>query len=99
MSRPDKSVPYPLGVTQSITTSGTSARTSAGVGAQTRVVLISATEAAFYNFGDATVTASATNGTYIAAGQQHFVLIRSNQRVAAIQATTAGTVFVSEFGY
>lgn len=96
MSRSQSFVPYPLGVTQSITTSGSSARTSAGVGAQTRFVAISATEAAFYIFGGSTVDASATAGTFIQGGDTHFVQIRPGQYVAAIQASAGGTVYVSE---
>lgn len=89
--------PYPIkGGCQSITTSGTSARTSAGVGAQTRFVVISATEAAHYAFGDSTVTAT-TSDTYIAASTEHFVRILPGQYVAAIQSTAGGTVKVSEF--
>lgn len=98
MSRSDTRVPYPLGVSQSITTSGTSARTSSGVGAQTRHVMIYASADAYYNFGDSAVTAT-TSDTFIPAGGEHYVQIRGGQYVAAIQDSAAGVVKVSEFGY
>lgn len=98
MSRSDTRVPYPLGVCQSITTSGTSARTSAGVGEQTRHVMIYASEDAYYNLGGSTVTATTSN-TFIPSGSEHYIQIRGGQYVAAIQDSTAGVVKVSEFGY
>lgn len=97
MSRAQTTTPYPVkGGCQSITTSGTTARTSAGVGAQTRFVAIFATEAAHYAFGDSAVTAT-TADTYIGQGGEHFVRILPGQYVAAIQSTAGGTVKVSEF--
>lgn len=98
MSRSDTRVPYPLGVSQSITTSGTTARTSAGVGTFTRHVMIYSSQDAYYNFGDSTVTAT-TSDTFIPAGGEHFVQIRGGQYIAAIQDSAAGVVKVSEFGY
>jgi len=97
MSRANTTTPYPIaGGCQSITTSGTSARTSSGVGSQTRFVVIEATEAAHYALGDDSVVAT-TSDTYIGAGKDHFIRILPGQYVAAIQATTGGSVKVSEF--
>lgn len=98
MSRSDARVPRPLGVSQSITVSGTTARTSAGVGAFTRHVMIYSSGDAYYNFGGSTVTATTSN-TFIPAGGEHFVLITGGQYVAAIQDSAGGVVKVSEFGY
>lgn len=101
--RGDARVPFPLGVTQSIATSGAGAvRTSAGVGAQTRKVKISATSDAplFYAFGDSTVVASATAGTYLGAGDADFVQIRPGQYVSIIRdGSTDAAARISEFGY
>ena len=95
MSRGDARVPYPLGVSQSVTTSGTSARTSSGVDAQTYSVIVTCTEACFYNFGGSGVTATTSN-TYLPAGGEHYVRILPGQYVAAIQDTAGGTLRVSE---
>lgn len=89
-------VPVPGGC-QSVTTSGTSARTETGVGAYTKFVNIEAVGAALhYRFGDASVVAT-TADTYLAADSSHFVRISPSQYVAAIQSTAAGTMKVSEF--
>lgn len=97
MSRANTTTPYPLkGECQSITTSGTSARTSAGVTDQTRFVAIAATEAVHYGLGDSAVTATSAD-TYLAGGAEHFIRINPGQYVAAIQVSTGGTVYVSEF--
>lgn len=89
-------MPTPIaGGCQSITTSGVSARTSAGVSEQTRKVVIAATQAAHYRFGGSGVTAT-TADTYLPAGAEHLVRIAPGQYVAAIQSTAGGTVFVSE---
>ena len=85
----------PAGATQSITTSGTSAATSNAVGAQVNDVLITATEDAFIVFGAAPV-ATATNGIFITKNYPHYFAIHGGEKVAAIQATTGGTVYVSE---
>ena len=96
MSRGHPRVPRPLpGLCQTITTSGASARTLSGVGDQTRVALIAATQAAHYAFGDSAVVAT-TSDTFIPAGGEHLVTISPGQFVAAIQVDTAGSVFVSE---
>lgn len=96
MSKTEGRVPLPVrGGCQSITTSGTSARTSSALGDQSRKVLIAATEGAHYVFGGSGAVATSAD-TYIPGGGEHFVRIRPGSHVAAIQASTAGTVYVSE---
>jgi hypothetical protein len=96
--RGDARVPFPLGISHSVNVTGSSARTTNPVGAHTRVALIYSSEDAYYNLGDATVTATTSN-TFIPAGAEHFVLIRGGQRVAFIRDTVDGVAKVSEFGY
>lgn len=98
MSRSDTSVPYPLGVSQAVSFTDSSARTSAGVGEFTRKVALSTDQDCYYVFGDSAVTAT-TSGTFLRAGGEHFVQIRGGQYVAAIRDTTSGTLHVSEFAY
>ena len=99
MIKGDARLPYPLGTTQAVAFGAASARTSNGVDAQTRVVTLSATEACFYAFGDSSVAATSAAGTYLPANGEHLVRIRPGQYVAAIQESTGGNLFVSEFGY
>jgi hypothetical protein len=98
MSKFDARVPFPLGVSQSINVVTASARTSAGVGAFTRVVLIYSSTDAYYNFGDSTVTAT-TSDTFIPAGSEHLVQIRGGQYVAAIRNSADGVMKISEMAY
>ena len=93
--RGDARVPYPLGVSQNFATGAASARTAAGVGSQTRSVIVSCDQACYYALGDASVTATASN-TFLPANSEHYIRIRPGQYVAAIQLTTAGTFHVSE---
>lgn len=99
MARGDASIPYPKGVTQTVAFTTSSARTTAGVDGQTRQVAVYASEDCTYNFGDSTVVATATDGTFLPAGNQHFMKIRGGQYVAAIGETTSGNLKVSELGY
>lgn len=98
MSRQDASVPYPLGVTQKVAYTATAGRTGSGVGVQTRFVTVNCSSDAYYLFGDSGVVATATNGTFLAAGQEHFVRIRPGQYVSAVQDSAGGNLIVSEFG-
>lgn len=98
MSRGDARVPFPLGVSQTVSVASSSARTSAGVGDQTRKVMIYCSVDAFYNLGGSTVTATTSN-TFIPAGSEHFIQIRPGQYVAFIRDSADGTAKVSEFGY
>ena len=74
---------------------GTSARTSSGVGTQTRMVLLAADTACHYVFGNSSVNAT-TSDTYLPANAEHLVRIAPGQYVAAIQSSAAGTLQVSE---
>lgn len=86
---------YRWGTVQTITTSGASARTAAGVGAQTYAVRIHATAAAHIVFGDDSVDAT-TSDTLLPAGGTEYVQVTPGQSVAAIQESSAGTVYVTE---
>lgn len=96
--RGDARVPFPLGVSQSVSVTGTTARTTNPVGEQTRKVMIYSSEDAYYNLGDATVAATTSN-TFIPSGSEHFIQIRGGQRVAFIRDSADGVAKVSEFGY
>ena len=89
-------LPYPIpGGHQTVTTSGTSARTSTGVGPQTRSVVLTCDEACHYRFGGATVDAT-TADTYLPANGEHYVRIPPGNYVAAIQDSAGGTLHISE---
>lgn len=85
---------YRPGTTQSITTSGTSAATTNAVGGQTYAVRIHATAAAFITFAG-TPTAT-TSDVFMAAGATEYFAISPGEKVAAIQSSEAGTVYVTE---
>ena len=85
----------PTGVTQSITTSGSSAATSSAIAASTYVVLITATAAAYVTFGSAP-TATAANGVMLPANWPTYFRISPGEKVAALQVSGAGVVYVSE---
>ena len=85
----------PSGVTQSITTSGTSAAMSSAIAASTYAVLITASADAYVTFGSAP-TATAANGVMLAADWPTYFRISPGEKVAALQVSGAGTVYVSE---
>ncbi|MGB1650978.1 MAG: hypothetical protein ACPHEP_08120 [Acidimicrobiales bacterium] len=85
----------PAGATQTITTSGTSAATSNGVGAQVSDVLITASQDCYIAFG-AAPTATATNGVFLLKDWPTYFSIHGGEKVAALQVSTGGTVYVSE---
>jgi hypothetical protein len=85
----------PVGATQTITSSGTSAATSSAVGAQTYAVSIAATEDVYITFA-AAPTATATNGVFHKKDWPTTYRISPGEKVAAIQVSTGGTVYVSE---
>jgi hypothetical protein len=97
MSRADARVPRPLGVSQDISVTATSARTAAGVGAATERVMIYSSVDAYYVFGGSGVVAT-TAHTFIPAGAEHFVTIAPGSFVAAIRRSADGFIEVSEFG-
>ena len=85
----------PSGVTQSITTSSSSAATSSAIAASTYAVLITASADAYIAFVSAP-TATATNGVMLAADWPTYFRISPGEKVAALQVSGAGTVYVSE---
>jgi hypothetical protein len=96
MSRSTALLPTPLsGAHQAVSTGAASARTAAGVGDQTRAVLISCDEACHYRFGDSASVATSAD-TYLPASGEHFVRISPGQYVAVIQSSVAGTLHISE---
>ena len=89
-------MPRPLaGAHQTFTTGVSSARTTSGVGDQTRAVLVTCDEACHYVFGDGAVDAT-TSDTFLPANSEHYVRIAPGQYVAAIQSSAAGAFHVSE---
>ena len=84
----------PTGTTQKITTSGTSAATSSAVATTPRVVRIVATEDCHIAF--ATSPTATANGPFLPAKQVEYFKITGGHKVAAIQSSTGGSVFVTE---
>ena len=82
------------GTAQTITTSGTSAATTNAVGSQTYAVRLHTTEDCFITCG-ASPTAT-TSHTFLAADTTEYFRISPGEKIAAIQSTTAGTVYVME---
>ena len=85
----------PAGATQTITSSGTSAATSNGVGAQVSDVLITATQNVYLTFGLAP-TATASTGLFLLKDWPTYFSIHGGEKVAALQVSSGGTVYVSE---
>lgn len=85
---------YRPGTTQSITTSGTSAATSNAVSDNIYIVRIHATADCFIEFGK-TPTATSSH-LFMAAGAREYFQINPGEKVAAIQSTGAGVVYVTE---
>ena len=85
----------PAGVTQTISTSGTSAQTSNAISDQIYAATITSSEDAYITFG-ANPTSTATNGYYLLKDWPVEFQIRPGEKVAAIQVSTGGTVYVSE---
>ena len=83
------------GVSQSITTSGTSAVMSSAIAASTYAVLITASADAYVTFGSAP-TATAANGVMLAAAWPTFYRNSPGEKVADLQVSGAGTEYVSE---
>lgn len=85
---------FGLGTSQALTFTGTSAQ-SAVVGATTRIVRLVATQACFVSIG-ASPTAVANTSIYLPANTVQYVSITGGHRVAAIQATTTGSLYITE---
>lgn len=85
-----------LGTTQSVSYTGTAARTTNGVGAQTRVVRIVCTTAAFIVFGGSAVNATTSDLPKLEANVAEDFVIQRGQYVSAIRSASDGTMYVSE---
>lgn len=84
------------GDSQTISFSGTSAVNSTDFNSKTRVVRLHATEDCFVVFGDSTATATSSN-MFLPADQTEYFGIQSNEtRIAAIQSSTGGTLYITE---
>jgi hypothetical protein len=84
----------PTGSTQTITTSASSAAISTAFGNNTRLVRIVCTEDAHIKFA-ASPTAT-TGDPFMPANQVEYFRVEAGEKVAAIQNSAAGTVFVTE---
>jgi hypothetical protein len=85
----------PAGVTQAITTSAVSAQTGNAISDQVYTVSITATQDAYITFGSGP-TASATNGFFLLKNWPTDFSIHPGEKVAALQVSVAGVVYVSE---
>ena len=88
------------GGAHSIASSATSARNSTGFNADTRVISVYATEPVYLAFGDATVTATASDH-YFPAGIYYDVAIGGEKtghytHMAVLRVSADGNVYVSE---
>lgn len=84
----------PTGTTQTITTSGSSAAISTAFGNNTRLVRIVATEDVHLEF--ATSPTATTSDPFLPANQVEYFRVTAGDKVAAIQNSAAGTVYVTE---
>lgn len=82
------------GTTQTITTSGSSAATSTAFATGSTIARIVATEDCHLAF--ATSPTATTSDTFLPAKQVEYFKITAGEKVAAIQSSTAGTVYVTE---
>lgn len=83
-----------------ITTSGTSARNSVAFDAETRIISVYATQDVYLRFGLSSVTAAGTDH-FFPAGVYYDIALGADgasqaTHVAALQVTSAGTVYISE---
>ena len=85
----------PAGATQTITSSGSSAATSNAVGAQTYEVSLVASQDVYLTFAVAPTT-TATNGVFHKKDWPTTYRIAPGEKVAALQVSSGGTVYVSE---
>lgn len=82
------------GTSQALAFNGTSAQSTA-VGASTTLVRLFATEDCFILIGSSPV-AAANSSMFIAAGIYDFVGIQPLQKIAAIQSSASGTLYITE---
>ena len=83
-----------VGTTQTITTSGTSAAISTAFAAGTTVIRVVATEDVHVAFA-ASPTAT-TSDAFLPSNQVEYFKVTAGEKIAAIQNSTAGTVYVTE---
>ena len=81
--------------TQNVAFTGTSARTAAGVGNFIQVVRVCATAACWIRVGNSTVVAT-TSDIYLPANTVDYLIVDPGSFIAAIQASAAGTLNVTE---
>ena len=97
-SRNDATIAFPVnGGTQSVAYTATSGVITTAVGAQTRRVSIYATTACHVRFDGAPT--AVTSDFYLPITTRVVLAIRPGQKVAAVQATAGGTIYVSELDY
>jgi len=82
------------GTTQTITTSGSSAAISTAFASGSTVARIVTTEDCHIKF--ASSPTATTSDTFLPAKQVEYFKITAGEKVAAIQSSTAGTVYVTE---
>lgn len=85
-----------LGTHQSVAYTGTAGTIANAVGANTRVVRVVCTSAAYIKIG-AAPTAAATD-VYVPANTPEYFGIQPGQKVSAIQVSAGGTLHVTEGG-
>lgn len=88
---------FRLGAAANVTTSGTSAASSA-FGSQTYEIRVSVTEATYVRVGDGTPTAVAGD-TLMHAGSVEYFRVTPGQKVAGLQVSTGGIMNVTELTY
>lgn len=86
-----------FGTAENVTTSGTSAASSA-IPAQYQEVRIHCTEATYVRVGDGTPTAI-VGDTLIPAGGTEYVRVSPGQKVAGIQVSTGGIMNITPLTY
>ncbi len=88
------------GAAHAITTSGASARNSTAFDEETRIISLYATEDVYLKFGGASVTATSDDHFFPKGVYYDFAIGGGNTAqsayVAALQVSTAGTVYISE---
>jgi|SRR4051812_3102165 hypothetical protein len=84
---------YP-GTSQALAVAGTSAQ-SAAVGGNTTIVRIYATQDCWVALGP-NPTAAANTSMFLAAGAPEYLAINPGEKIAAIQASAAGSLYISE---
>ena len=88
------------GAAHSITTSGTSAKNTTAFDSETRIISLFATEDVYIKFGGSSVTAT-TSDHFFPKNTYYDVAIGGGRTaqytyIAALQVSTAGTLYVSE---